>query len=305
MSIAVSLEKLCKTYKNGVEALKGINLEVEEGEFFGLLGPNGAGKSTTIGIVSSIVVKTSGAIRIGGYDLDRDTEKAKALLGVMPQEANLNIFEPCTQTLLNQASYYGVPRKKAMQKAEELLQHLGLYEKRNHPVKLLSGGMKRRLMIARALVHEPRILILDEPTAGVDVELRQTMWTFFRALNKSGVSIILTTHYLEEAETLCRKLAIINKGEIIRHGKMAHLLKELEFETVLFDLAEPLVAVPALSYPGQLLAPNLLSIEIHKGQCLNALFKELIEAKINVVSMRNGQNRLERLFLNLTTEKKA
>lgn len=302
---ALTLEKLTKVYKNGVQALRGIDLQVDEGEFFALLGPNGAGKSTTIGIISSIVVKTSGTVKIGPYDLDQETEKAKTLLGVMPQEYNLNMFESCSQILLNQASYYGVARKKASQTVERLLHELGLYDKRNHTVKMLSGGMKRRLMIARALVHEPKILILDEPTAGVDVELRQNMWTFFRKLNQEGVTIILTTHYLEEAETLCRKLAIINKGEIIRHGNMTRLLQEVEQETVIFELATPLTEQPVLTYKSELRAPGTLAIDIQRGQCLNGLFKELIDAGVQVASMRNEQNRLERLFLNLTTEKKA
>ena len=305
MSTMLDLTALKKTYKNGVEALKGIDLQVEEGDFFALLGPNGAGKSTTIGIISSTVVKTSGQVKIGSYDLDQQTEKAKALLGIMPQEINLNIFEPAMRTLLNQASYYGVPRPRAKARAEELLHHLGLYEKRNHPVKLLSGGMKRRLLVARALMHDPKILILDEPTAGVDVELRQVMWNFFRDLNKKGVTIILTTHYLEEAEHLCRNLAIINKGEIIRKGKMAKLLSELEKETVLFDLAEPLTAVPKLKYPAVLRSPHVLAIEVLRGQCLNEIFADLLKAKINIVSMRNDQNRLDSLFLNLTAEKKS
>lgn len=303
MPSILSLENLRKTYKNGVKALQGINLQVEEGDFFALLGPNGAGKSTTIGIISSTVVKSAGRVMIGSYDLDQETEKAKTLLGVMPQEVNLNIFESGLRIILNQASYYGVPRRKALERAEMLLHHLGLYEKRNHPVKLLSGGMKRRLMIARALIHEPKILILDEPTAGVDVELRQVMWNFFRDLNKQGVTIILTTHYLEEAEMLCRNLAIINKGELIRTGRMSHLLRELETETVLFDLADPMTDLPKLSYPTQLHSPTVLAVEVHRGQCLNELFAELLKAQIKISSMRNEQNRLERLFLNLTAQR--
>lgn len=300
MSIALNLEALRKSYKNGFEALKGINLSVATGDFFALLGPNGAGKSTTIGIVSSIVVKTAGRITIGGYDLEQDADKAKALIGVMPQEVNLNIFENCMQILLNQASYYGVKRRQALKDAERLLHRLDLFEKRNTPIKMLSGGMKRRFMVARALIHKPEILILDEPTAGVDVELRQTMWQFFRELNQEGVTIILTTHYLEEAEMLCRNAAIINKGEIIRNGTMTALLSELESETLIFDLAEPLHDLPFLEYPAELRSPMSIAVQVARGQCLNEIFAALIKADVQVKSMRNEQNRLERIFLKLT-----
>ena len=300
MRPALLIQDLKKTYRNGVTALHGINLAVQEGDFFALLGPNGAGKSTTIGIVSSIVNKTSGLIKVHDYDLDHQTEKAKALLGVMPQEYNLNIFQKLINTLLNQASYYGVPRVKALAYAEELLERLGLYSKRNTLVRMLSGGMKRRLMIARALIHRPRILILDEPTAGVDVELRQILWAFFRELNQQGTTIILTTHYLEEAETLCRNVAIINQGQIIRDAPMDVLLKELEFNTIILDLEQPLSVLPKLSYAAELQSPTQLAVEVARHQSLNPLFQELLAADVKVMNVVNGQNRLERLFLHLT-----
>jgi ABC-2 type transport system ATP-binding protein len=303
MSSALRIHNLCKTYQNGMVALHGIDLQVEEGDFFALLGPNGAGKSTTIGIVSSTVNKTAGQVTVHGYDLDKNTEKAKALLGVMPQEYNLNIFQRVIDTLLNQASYYGVKRRDALIYAEELLVRLELFSKRNTLVRMLSGGMKRRLMIARALIHRPRILILDEPTAGVDVELRQILWKFFRELNQQGTTIILTTHYLEEAETLCRHVAIINKGEIIRNAPMSVLLKELEFNTLILDLEQPLQSVPPLSYSAELLSPTQLAVEVGRHQSLNVLFAELLQANIQVMSMTNGQNRLERLFLHLTGDR--
>jgi ABC-2 type transport system ATP-binding protein len=300
MKPALLIQDLKKVYHNGMVALHGINLNVQEGDFFALLGPNGAGKSTTIGIVSSTVNKTSGLVKIHDYDLDQDTQKAKALLGVMPQEYNLNIFQKVTDTLLNQASYYGVKKRHALAYADELLTRLELYPKRNTLIRMLSGGMKRRLMIARALIHRPRILILDEPTAGVDVELRQILWKFFRELNQQGTTIILTTHYLEEAETLCRNVAIINKGQIIRDAAMASLLKELEFNTLILDLEQPLQSVPFLSYVAELLSPTQLAVEVARHQSLNALFQELLQANIKVMSVMNGQNRLERLFLHLT-----
>ncbi len=300
MRPALLIQNLQKTYRNGMVALHGIDLQVQEGDFFALLGPNGAGKSTTIGIVSSTVNKTGGVVRVHDYDLDQSPEKAKALLGVMPQEYNVNIFQKVTNTLLNQASYYGVKRRDAMDYAEELLTRLELHSKRNTLVRMLSGGMKRRLMIARALIHRPRILILDEPTAGVDVELRQILWKFFRELNQQGTTIILTTHYLEEAETLCRNVAIINKGQIIRDAPMSTLLKELEFNTLILDLAQPLAALPPLSYAAELQTSTQLAVEVRRGQSLNALFEELLALNIKVMSVANGQNRLERLFLHLT-----
>ncbi len=299
MNAALTIQDLRKTYGNGVTALKGIDLQVQEGDFFALLGPNGAGKSTTIGIISSIVNKSGGRVQVHDYDLDRQTEKAKALLGVMPQEFNLNIFQKVIHTLLNQASYYGVPRRVALPYAEELLERLGLASKRDTLVRMLSGGMKRRLMIARALIHRPRILILDEPTAGVDVELRQILWGFFRELNQQGTTIILTTHYLEEAEVLCRNVAIINKGLIIRHAPMSELLKELEFNTLILDLAQPIHNLPTLSYPAELMTPTQLAVEVKRHQSLNPLFEELSQANIKVFSVANSQNRLERLFLHL------
>ncbi len=300
MKPALLIQNLKKTYRNGMVALHGLDLQVEEGDFFALLGPNGAGKSTTIGIVSSTVNKSSGLVKVHDYDLDHHPQQVRALLGVMPQEYNLNVFQGVMPTLLNQASYYGVRRREAMAYAEELLQRLELYSKRNTLVRMLSGGMKRRLMIARALIHRPRVLILDEPTAGVDVELRQTLWRFFRELNQQGTTIILTTHYLEEAETLCRNVAIINQGQIIRHAPMAALLKELEFNTLILDLAQPLQKLPPLSYPAELQSPTQLTVEVARHQSLNTLFAELLQAEIQVLSVANGQNRLERLFLHLT-----
>lgn len=299
MNIALKINNLTKTYKNGVQALKGISFDVQQGDFFALLGPNGAGKSTTLGIISSTVMKTSGSIQIMGHDLDQDPFHAKHHLGVMPQEINLNIFETPLQILVTQANYYGVSRKLALHRAEMLLKKLDLWNKQDQQVRMLSGGMKRRLMIARALIHDPKIVILDEPTAGVDVELRKLMWDFFVELNRQGLTIILTTHYLEEAENLCRNLAIIHRGEIIRLDAMQRLMNELEQETLILDIEQTLDAPPDIAWPTRLVQPTQLAVNIKRGQSLNELFQALTLRNIKVQSMRNESNRLEQLFINL------
>jgi ABC-2 type transport system ATP-binding protein len=297
---ALSLRQLTKTYGNGVPALKGIDLDVEEGDFFALLGPNGAGKTTAIGIVSSLVTKTSGKASVFGHDIDTDLERAKACLGVVPQEVNFNQFEKVTTILLNQAGFYGIPREVARPRVERWLRQLQLWEKRDEVSRTLSGGMKRRLMIARALVHEPRLLILDEPTAGVDIEVRRSMWEFLRRINDEGTTIILTTHYLEEAETLCRNIAIIDEGRIIEHDRMATVLRKLHTEVFVLNLREPIAAAPALpGYRVQLVDDHTLEVEVSKEQSLNAIFAALSAQNIAVLSMRNKANRLEELFLRL------
>ncbi len=298
---ALTLEHLNKTYKGGVVALRDVNLTVEEGDFFGLLGPNGAGKSTMIGIISSLVTKTAGRVVVFDHDLDRHTWEAKASLGLVPQEFNFNNFETVEQIVLNQAGYYGIRRRLARQRAERYLRELGLWEKRRAVSRTLSGGMKRRLMIARALVHEPRLLILDEPTAGVDIELRRSMWEFLRRINQEyGVTIILTTHYLEEAESLCRNIAIIDEGRIIENTDTQSLLTRLSTHDFVLDLKHPLEQLPAkLTFNVRQLSPRQLEVEIHKHQTLTALFSELAQAGIEVSSMKNKSNRLEELFLRL------
>lgn len=303
--IALSIENLRKTYVNGVQALKGIDLTVNQGDFFALLGPNGAGKSTTIGIITALVTKTVGKITIMGYDLERDFTKARASIGVVPQEFNFNIFETPLEILLNQAGYYGIPRKLALKRGQALLQKLGLWDKHKQQVRYLSGGMKRRLMIARALVHEPKLLILDEPTAGVDIEIRRTMWQFLTELNQQGVTIILTTHYLEEAEQLCKHIAIINHGQIIENTDMKQLLRKLSTETFILNVAQAISDSLQLSgFAHRLLDEHTLAVDIHKGQNLNDLFQELSSQHIQVQSMRNKTNRLEKLFIQLTTDER-
>ena len=300
MSVALQLSGVAKTYKSGVSALKGIDLTVAEGDFFALLGPNGAGKSTSIGIVSSLVKKTAGQVRIFGHDLDVDTEEAKRQLGVVPQEFNFGQFEKVIDILATQAGYYGVPVKKAYDQAEKYLHLLGLWDKHAQQARMLSGGMKRRLMIARALVHEPRLLILDEPTAGVDIELRRSMWDFLSKLNQEGTTIILTTHYLEEAESLCRNIAILDKGQVVENTDMRSLLAKLQQETFVFDCVGELSTLPQLpGYNARLSAPGTVEVDIQRGQSLNAIFAELSLAGINVMSMRNKSNRLEELFVRL------
>ncbi|GAA5110958.1 ABC transporter ATP-binding protein [Orbus sasakiae] len=299
---ALELVALKKTYKNGVEALKGINLTVQAGDFYALLGPNGAGKSTTIGIISSLVTKTSGQVQIFGHDLDHDVVNAKRQLGLVPQEFNFNPFETVFQIVANQGGYYGLPRKLAMERAEKYLRILELWDKRNSRARMLSGGMKRRLMIARALVHEPRLLILDEPTAGVDIEVRRSMWEFLRQINQQGITIILTTHYLEEAEMLCRNIGIIQHGELIANTSMKALLANSKSETIVFDYV-PVDKQPTLpDYYFKMNEPGSFEVEVNKGQGLNHLFSLFAEQGINIVSMHNKTNRLEELFIDLVHE---
>lgn len=297
---ALSIRDLRKTYKNGFAALKGIDLDVEAGDFFALLGPNGAGKSTTIGIISSLVNKSSGTVRIFGHDLDRAREAAKRCIGLVPQEVNFNQFEKVSNIVVNQAGYYGIPRREAQDRAEECLHQLGLWDKRNSISRNLSGGMKRRLMIARALVHAPRLLILDEPTAGVDIEIRRSMWEFLRKINREGTTIILTTHYLEEAENLCRHIAIINHGRIVEHSTMADLLARLHINRYILDLAQPLATLPTL--PGYVLEPvdeRTLAADVPTELGIHGLFRGLAEQGIEVIALRNAANRLEQLFIDL------
>jgi ABC-2 type transport system ATP-binding protein len=300
---ALSIRNLTKTYKNGVTALKGIDLDVEQGDFFALLGPNGAGKSTTIGIISSLINKTSGKVFIFGKDLDTQPYAAKTYLGLVPQEFNFNGFEPVIEIVVNQAGYYGIERGLAYRRAEECLKQLGLWDKRHGMARQLSGGMKRRLMIARALVHRPKLLILDEPTAGVDIEMRRSMWEFLREINAQGTTIILTTHYLEEAENLCRNIAIIHHGEIVENTSMRALLDRLNIETFILYLARPLTHLPEL--PGhdlRLVDETTIEAEVSKESSMNRLFQDLSAQGIDVLSMRNKTNRLEELFVQLVME---
>jgi len=300
MTTALSIKNLTKTYAGGVVALKGIDLTVEEGDFFALLGPNGAGKSTTIGIICSLVNKTSGSIQIFDKDIDQDFSGAKRYLGVVPQEFNFNQFEKVQDIILAQAGYYGIPEKKAAERTEYFLKKLGLWDKRDEISRNLSGGMKRRLMIARALVHKPKLLILDEPTAGVDIELRRSMWEFLTEINNEGTTIILTTHYLEEAESLCRNIAIIDKGGIVEDTSMRELLKKLDTETFILDLSENIENVPEIDgFNAKLVDSHNLEVSVHKGQYLNDLLAKLTQQNINVISMRNKSNRLEELFVSL------
>ncbi|MBG2876721.1 ABC transporter ATP-binding protein [Proteus alimentorum] len=302
MTYALELTELTKTYHNGVKALKGIDLTVEAGDFYALLGPNGAGKSTTIGIISSLVNKSSGKVKVFGYDTDTDMVNAKRQLGLVPQEFNFNPFETVLQIVLNQAGYYGVPRKLALERAEIYLTQLDLWEKRDDRARFLSGGMKRRLMIARALMHQPKLLILDEPTAGVDIELRRSMWTFLKQLNAEGTTIILTTHYLEEAEMLCRNIGIIQRGELVENTSMKGLLSKLESETFILDLA-PKSPLPELqNYQYRLVDTSTLEVDVKREQGLNSVFAQLNAQGIQVLSMRNKANRLEELFVHLVNE---
>ncbi|OHZ02030.1 ABC transporter ATP-binding protein [Salinicola sp. MIT1003] len=304
---ALSIRGLTKVYGNGFEALKGIDLDVVQGDFFALLGPNGAGKSTTLGIVCSLVQKTAGQVKILGIDIDQDFAKAKYALGVVPQEFNFSQFEKVGDIILTQAGYYGMPMKEAKPRCERLLKDLGLWDKRNGAARMLSGGMKRRLMIARALIHRPRLLILDEPTAGVDIELRRSMWEYMRRINEEeGTSIILTTHYLEEAESLCRNIAIINRGEIIKNTSMRGLLTELDTETFLMDLAEPLETTPLIKgFEIERVDSHQLALSVRKGTDLNDAFQQLTEQGVRVLSMRNRANRLEELFVSMTSQPEA
>ncbi|TDO96873.1 ABC transporter ATP-binding protein [Marinomonas balearica] len=302
MTYALEISDLKKQYDNGFEALKGVNLKVEKGDFFALLGPNGAGKSTTIGILCSLVNKTSGKVSICGEDIDLNFARAKQYLGVVPQEFNFNVFETVFNVVVTQAGFYGIPTVIAEERAEKYLKQLALWDKKDVQSRMLSGGMKRRLMIARALIHEPDILILDEPTAGVDIELRRSMWEFITKLNDAGTTIILTTHYLEEAEQLCRNIAIINSGEIVENTSVKALLKTLSQETFIFDLDSGLPAEFSLPDYHVMVSPDRMSLEVEvsKGQSLNHVFLELDKVDCHVVSMRNKSNRLEELFVKLT-----
>jgi ABC-2 type transport system ATP-binding protein len=297
---ALSLRKLSKTYRNGLQALQGIDLEVAEGDFFALLGPNGAGKSTAIGIISSLVNKSDGQVQVFGHDLDREPEAVKGCIGLVPQEFNFNQFEPVQEIVVNQAGFYGIPRAEAFRRAEESLRRLDLWEKRRGMARELSGGMKRRLMIARALVHRPRLLILDEPTAGVDIEIRHSMWAFLQELNRQGTTIILTTHYLEEAESLCRNIAIINQGRIIEQSRMDDLLYRLHTETFVLNLKGRVAELPELGgYVLERVDDCTLEVEVTRDQGINGLFAALSRNGIDVISMRNKQNRLEQLFIDM------
>ncbi len=296
---ALDIQGLQKTYSGGVKALKGIDLQVEQGDFFALLGPNGAGKSTTIGIICSLVNKSNGSISVFGHDSVINEVEAKSCIGLVPQEFNFNQFETLLQIVVNQAGYYGVPRSIAKERAEKYLKQLELWDKRNAPARELSGGMKRRLMIARALMHEPKMLILDEPTAGVDIEVRRSMWTFLKEINKKGVTIILTTHYLEEAEMLCRNIAIIDKGIIVENTSMKSLLATLNIETFVFDLASGASNITIPEFESRAIDDQTLEVDVPKESGLNAVFERLSEQHVKVMSMRNKANRLEELFVRL------
>ncbi|MCR9184904.1 MAG: ABC transporter ATP-binding protein [Halieaceae bacterium] len=297
---ALTIENLTKQYAGGFQALKGISLEVQHGDFFALLGPNGAGKSTTIGVICSLVAKTAGKVAVYGTDIDEDFAGAKKNIGIVPQEFNFNMFEQPFDIVVNQAGYYGMPKALASERAEQYLRELGLWDKRHVPSRMLSGGMKRRLMIARALVHNPRLLILDEPTAGVDIEMRRSMWDFLQKLNQEGTTIILTTHYLEEAEALCRNIAIINHGEIVENSSMRDLLRRLHREVFIFDAVDELPDVVEIEGFGvRRVDERTLEIEVEKGQHINEVFAGLSQASIRISSMRNRANRLEEMFVRL------
>lgn len=301
---ALSIKNLTKTYRNGFEALKGIDFDVEAGDFYALLGPNGAGKTTAIGIICSLINKTSGDVEIFGHNIDTDLEAAKACIGLVPQELNINIFDSVQNIVVNQAGYYGIPRKLAIERAEKYLGELRLWERRNDQARDLSGGMKRRLMIARALIHEPKLLMLDEPTAGVDIEIRRSMWEFLRRINNAGTTIILTTHYLEEAESLCRHVAIIDEGKIIEDAPMTTVVRKLQREVFVLSLREPLHDAPTLDGFDTVLREDCeLEVAVDSGYDLNTLFARLNDSGIEVVSMRNKANRLEELFMDLVESK--
>ncbi len=299
MNYALELSQLTKTYTNNIKALRGIDLNVEAGDFYAMLGPNGAGKSTIIGIISSLVNKTAGIVRVFGFDIDTDSVNAKRELGLVPQEFNFNPFETITQIVVNQAGYYGVTQHEALERAKEYLTRLELWNKRNERARMLSGGMKRRLMIARALMHKPKLLILDEPTAGVDIELRRSMWSFLKDLNDQGTTIILTTHYLEEAEMLCRNIGIIQNGKLMENTSIKNLLSKLKSETFMFDLAVKNNFPKLHGYHSRITDSATLEIEVMREQGLNGLFTQLSEQGIQVLSMRNKANRLEELFIAL------
>lgn len=298
--LALEIQALEKEYASGVKALKGINLSVTKGDFFALLGPNGAGKSSTIGIISSLVTKTSGTVKIFGIDIDRDFNEAKRQIGVVAQEINFSPFEKVRDIVLTQAGYYGLSKREAILRGDKVLKSLGLWDKRDEQSRNLSGGLKRRLMIAKAMIHEPKLLILDEPTAGVDIELRRGMWDLISKLNDDGTTIILTTHYLEEAEQLCRNIAIIDHGEIVENTSMKELLAKLDVQSFVIDLERPIKSAPELSnFTFKLQDPSTLIVAIDKQQTMNNLFTELNKLNISVKSMRNESNRLEELFMNV------
>jgi ABC-2 type transport system ATP-binding protein len=300
---ALQISQLTKVYEDGFVALKGIDLNVAEGDFFALLGPNGAGKSTTIGIICSLVRKTEGSVTIFGHDIDADFCGAKQYVGVVPQEFNFNQFEKPIDILINQAGYFGIPAKIAAERAEKYLMQLGLWDRAHVPSRTLSGGMKRRLMIARALMHEPKLLVLDEPTAGVDIELRRSMWEFLQEINKQGTTIILTTHYLEEAESLCRNVAIIDHGQIVQNTSIRELISQLNKETFILDTREELSSCPQVDgYPLKQVDTSTLEVEVEKSQSINELFAALTSQGLHVVSMRNKTNRLEELFFDLVAK---
>ena len=303
---ALSIRNLTKTYPNGVQALKGIDFDVEPGDFYALLGPNGAGKTTAIGIISSLVNKSGGDVQIFGHNIDTELEAAKSCLGLVPQEINMNLFDSVENIVVNQAGYYGIGRRLAMERAEKYLGELRLWDRRKDSARNLSGGMKRRLMIARALIHEPRLLILDEPTAGVDIEIRRSMWDFMQRINAEGTTIILTTHYLEEAENLCRHVAIIDEGRIIENAPMSRVLRKLQKETFVLSLKEPVAQLPDLAaFEANLVGDADLEVSLHAGQDLNEVFGLLSDSGIAVQSMRNKANRLEELFMDLVENKQA
>ena len=306
MTTALRIDKQKKTYADGLEAVKGISLEVRQGDFYALLGPNGAGKSTTIGIVTSLVRKTSGKVFVFEHDVDTEFSQAKRYLGLVPQEFNFNIFEKPIDIVLNQAGYYGIARRDSRARAEQLLRQLDLWEHRDRAARFLSGGMKRRLLIARALINQPKLLILDEPTAGVDIELRRSMWRFLQEINQQGTTIILTTHYLEEAEHLCRTIGIIDRGELIENTTMRELLSKLQMETFVFDLETPVTELPQLpGYKPILSDPKTLEVEVPKSSSINKVFELLSSQNIQVISMRNKVNRLEELFVHLVANGKS
>ncbi|TYG33532.1 ABC transporter ATP-binding protein [Lonepinella koalarum] len=302
---ALEIKGLTKAYKNGVKALHGIDLTVERGDFYALLGHNGAGKSTTIGIISSLVNKTSGTVKVFGYDLDQQLNLVKQCIGLVPQEFNFNQFEKVMDILINQAGYYGIVRADAVQRAEIWLKRLDLWDKRHQQARRLSGGMKRRLMIARALMHQPNLLILDEPTAGVDIELRRSLWTFLAEINQQGTTIILTTHYLEEAEMLCRHIGIIQQGRLVQNMAMKDLLAKLETETFILDLDKNATLSQIKDYKITALEQCSIEVEVHREQGLNSLFIQLATQQVQVLSMRNKTNRLEELFVRMALNKPA
>ena len=304
MKTAISIKNLRKTYDNGFEALKGISLEVEQGDFFALLGPNGAGKSTTIGVISTLVNRSAGEVEVFGRSVDTHVYKTKLDLGVVPQEVNFNLFERVEDIVITQAGYYGLPRTLAKERSDKYLRQLGLWDKRRDRSRSLSGGMKRRLMIARALVHEPRLLILDEPTAGVDIELRRSMWDFLIELNRQGTTIILTTHYLEEAEQLCRNIAILDNGAIVENTSMKSLLAEIDSQVFVLDVLKadlPKAALCLKDFDARTLDNQSIEVTVRRGGSINAAFIQLENAGVVVTSMRNKTNRLEQLFINKLT----